>query len=110
MEKTPQNANKVEFVVNLNRLNFKDHIDTIIDSVNLISAVSDISIADLERLTGIHNITLRRILMHNIPGIFRTYNRLNNFVRKVITQNAKEYNTDEVEMLVLDENITGDIN
>lgn len=116
MKRTEKKENIVEFVGNLNRSNFLENAKIVVDSVNIIMAVSDFSIADLERLTKIHNITLRRILIYNRTGIFQTYNKLNNFVKKVIVAEEKNdkffgfENSGIVETLILDDNFTGDIN
>lgn len=114
------NKNVIEFVGNLNYKNYKELKDIVIDSVNIIMSVSNLTIYGLSKLTKIHHNTLKNILILNKTGIFRTYSNLNQFVKKVIIaedKNDKHFgfeNTgvenDDVPLLVLDENFTGDIN
>ncbi len=111
MKKCNKNKESVEFVVNLSRLNLHDNINTIINSVNVIVSVSDLSIRDLSRLTGVHDHTLRKLLGGKVIGIFRTYNKLNNFVKGVILANNNTlFGASDIPTLVLDEDEVGDIN
>jgi hypothetical protein len=115
MVKDKEKSRVVEFVGNLNRSNLDEHIDIILDSVDVIMAVFELTISGLERITRIHHDTLRKILKFRKKGMFKTYNKLNNFVKRVIIAEEKNdkhfgFESTEVERLVLDENFTGDIN
>ena len=99
-------SKSVEFVSDLNYGNYLEKKETIIDSVNLIMEISDLTIIDIHNFTGIHPHTLRNVLRRKKVGILRTYSKLNSFVFGVLDEDNY---IDDISV-VLDENVTGDVN
>lgn len=113
MKKIKDKKQIIEFVGNLNYLNFIEFKDIVTDSVKVVMTVASLSMLDMEKLTGIHHDTLKNILFLNRTGIFRTYSKLNKFVKQVILADEKKdkhFGFEELETLILDDNYTGDIN
>lgn len=113
MENINKDKKVIEFVGNFNCTNFKELKHIVIDSVKTIMTVASLSMLDMEKLTGIHHDTLKNILILERVGIFRTYSKLNMFVKSVIIADEKKdkhFGFDEIKEFVLDENLTGDIN
>lgn len=113
MEKGLKKSQIIEFVGNLNRSNLDENIEIILKSVDAIMSVSDLSIAGIEKLTGIHHDTLRKILFKRKKGMFTTYNKLNNLIKRVIIADEKydkSFGYTELPILSLDDNYSGDVN
>lgn len=75
-------------VANLTYANYLEYAETIVKSVQNIVAVSGICITNLSTHTGLHYNTVKRVLSGKI-AMFKTYNALNEFVKRVVFADEK---------------------
>lgn len=82
---------KLEYFTDLNYSNYKKYRKDIIESVDTILKVSNMTLSNLVRFTGIGLMTLRRVFMGRSTKVrFQTLNTLNTFVGRVLFASAKD--------------------
>ena len=88
----------LEYVKNLTNENYKEKVEIIINSINNIVMISSLSIKELSELAGLHRATVSRVLSSKLcdnKGAicrFKTYSKLNNFVRQVMETDSSDVN------------------